>query len=1012
MNPLFKKIAFVTLIYLLSVNNVLIAQNPSQIDVLTTEEGLIFRDVTSIAQDINKTMWFGTDLGLVRYDGYNFKVYNADKSNPYYIEEELITGELVYDGKTNELWYMANDKLFKMQLSTDKVTAYGASHNIKGKVLRLLKNIDGSIWIITDDFLTVNNGNAKQYLQKLVDGVFEIKASIPRNKYAFCRLTGDGKGNVLWSSPFESLKFDADGHLLKTFKLSSYTWHGDELNFTVSFYDDDGTHYYFPQKERGIYSFNETDLSSKLFFKNKNQFYYAINDHQEHLWFAGNKELYRLNYDGEFTDFTAQLQSRFDYTKINDIFLGANKLLWVATDNGLFKIRIGEELFKPLFKSNNDGWGNTMRGIFEDANGTIYARSENKNQLYYRTIGGHVDSLNIQLDSLSLIGLKYIANFYALDAAKQNVFTIGESLLKINLKDGTTKSYDEFKPLITYKGENPLIKLKNGKLLFGQSLTRLVLFDPKTEKSHLVFKEDEVKTDIADFRYFKESKTDSVFWIGTQNDGLLKVHFSGRIEKTYNTTSAPYISRNFILVIEEEPNGSLWVGTYGGGLNHISADGKSVKIYNKTQGLPDKNIVGILTDENNSLWISTYNGLSHFDKKSEIFQNFYTEDGLTHFEFNYSSFFKDSRGNFYFGGMNGVNEFKPNEILKNTEPPKLHLLSISGYNSKENLSFKTDYIQTAFTEFDVSPYVQYFQIDWTMPSYFQNLKNTYSTKLEGFENHWFYRGNVASLGYNQLPAGSYVLKIKGKDSRGNESATILSIPIEVRQIFYKKWWFIFLVMLAIIGFMYAIFRYRFEQALIMERLRTKISSDLHDDVGSLLSGLAMQTELMEMNASEADRFKLQKIASISRNAISQMRDLVWSIDSRRETVKDLIERMQELAEEVLLPKNISFQIDSAGVKHLNRKLVAQTKQNVFMIYKEAITNILRHSDASHVAISISSQTRGCDIIIKDNGSFKKNYKSTGFGLANMVMRARKLKGKIHFEKVKGFGVHLHLPFHL
>jgi len=127
-----------------------------------------------------------------------------------------------------------------------------------------------------------------------------------------------------------------------------------------------------------------------------------------------------------------------------------------------------------------------------------------------------------------------------------------------------------------------------------------------------------------------------------------------------------------------------------------------------------------------------------------------------------------------------------------------------------------------------------------------------------------------------------------------------------------------LLLLTIAGIAYSIFRYRLQQALAMERLRTKISSDLHDDVGSLLSGLAMQTELMEINASETDKFKLQKIAGISRNAISQMRDLVWSIDSRRETVEDLLERMRELAEELLLPKDISFQMDSFNVKNPNK----------------------------------------------------------------------------------------------
>lgn len=1002
--------AFIAGLLLVSCNGY--AQNSSQIDVLTTDQGLLFRDITSVTQDASDAMWIGTDLGLVRYDGYNFKVYNSDKNNPFFIEEELLNGELVFDKNADELWYMANEKLFKLQLSTDHVMAFNASHNIKGQVLRLLKNQDDSIWIITNDFLTIESGKARQYLQKLENGKFKVIHSVTSDINRAAGLVNDKEGHVLWSSPQGSLKFDAQGNKLSTLHFPNFNWNGVETQFTVSFYASDTNHYFFPQKKQGIFTFNETDLSSKRIFESDHQFYFAIEDHQQQIWFAGTEELYLMNTDGQFIDYTAQLKARLEYSKINALFIDANNLLWVATDNGLFKIRIGEKLFEPLFKSVNEGWGNTMRGIFEDANGTIYTKCENQNKLYYKTMNGKVDTLQIKLSKQALESFQYTATFFVLDSTKHHVFTLGETLLKINLKDGTTKSYNEFKQFITFKGQNPIIKLKDGRLLFGQTLKRLVLFDPETETSKFVFEDSKIETDIADFRYFKESKTDSIVWIGTQNDGLIKIHLNGTIENKITTETEPSISRNYILVIEEDKNSNLWVGTYGGGLNFISKDEKSVIAYRKSQGLPDNNIVGIINDEDNNLWISTYNGLSHFDTSTQVFQNFYMEDGLTHYEFNYNSFFKDSKGNFYFGGMNGLNAYKPIEVLKESESPNLRLLGVSGYNTKDQNRFYKDYSQEEFTNLQVSPYDQYFEINWSMPSYFQNQKNTYSTKLEGFENRWFYQGNNSSIRYNQLPAGDYILKVKGKDSRGNQSENILSIPITVKQIFYKQLWFLALVVLSIIGITYLIFRYRLQQVLAMERLRTKISSDLHDDVGSLLSGLAMQTELMEINASEADKTKLQKIAGISRNAISQMRDLVWSIDSRRETTNDLIERIQEMAEELLLPKDISFEFHHNNIKYPNRKLASQVRQNLFLIYKESITNILRHSDATHVEISISNHKTGCEFVISDNGSEKECYKSTGLGLANMQLRAEAIKASFTFKKVNGFSVSLHLPFSL
>jgi len=124
-----------------------------------------------------------------------------------------------------------------------------------------------------------------------------------------------------------------------------------------------------------------------------------------------------------------------------------------------------------------------------------------------------------------------------------------------------------------------LIKLRNGKLLFGQSLSQLALFDIENETSTLLFKDSKIDDDISDYRYFEESKTDSLIWIGTQNMGYLKFISVVRLEKKYSTETTPNISRNCVLAIEEDTDGSLWAGTYGGGLNHISADGNKVKTF-------------------------------------------------------------------------------------------------------------------------------------------------------------------------------------------------------------------------------------------------------------------------------------------------------------------------------------------------------------------------------------------------------------------------------------------------
>ncbi len=181
--------------------NGLHSQNILQIEALTTEQGLTFRDVRAIAQDTFGLMWFGTQQGLNRYDGYTFKVYNSNKDNTNFIEREKISAQIKIIKSTNELWYVANEHIFKLNLETDNINSYTESNGIKGDVLFLHQDDKEQIWIVTDDYWTATEGNAKQYLQKF-DGKnsFKIIAEVKRGTREFTHITSDRENNILWGT--------------------------------------------------------------------------------------------------------------------------------------------------------------------------------------------------------------------------------------------------------------------------------------------------------------------------------------------------------------------------------------------------------------------------------------------------------------------------------------------------------------------------------------------------------------------------------------------------------------------------------------------------------------------------------------------------------------------------------------------------------------------------------------------------------------------------------------------
>jgi len=381
---------------------------------------------------------------------------------------------------------------------------------------------------------------------------------------------------------------------------------------------------------------------------------------------------------------------------------------------------------------------------------------------------------------------------------------------------------------------------------------------------------------------------------------------------------------------------------------------------------------------------------------------------LSNNEFNYTSFYKDRRGRLWFGGMNGVQYFNPVEILEQKPNPPMSFTGFSKYNRLlDSLETKVLGDQDLAPVF-ISPFDSYFQFTWTLPNYFKPERNRYYAWLEGVEKDWSFVGTIPTIRFHKLPAGDFVLHIKGADSKGNWSATELRVPIHVKPFFFSTWWFIIGCILLIGGLIYAFARYRIQQLLEMERMRTRIAGDLHDEVGSMLSGLAMQAEIMELDLEKSDPKRLRRISEISRLTLSKMRDVVWSIDSRRDQVKDLLDRMRENAEEMLTPRDVIFYFD-LGELPLEKKLPVDQRQHLFLFFKEAITNIVKHSSASEVTIRFGQFTDHFELSVHDNGtSVSTNPPSSGFGLQNLEMRAKKLGATFLLSREDGFKVGLQM----
>jgi nitrate/nitrite-specific signal transduction histidine kinase len=283
-------------------------------------------------------------------------------------------------------------------------------------------------------------------------------------------------------------------------------------------------------------------------------------------------------------------------------------------------------------------------------------------------------------------------------------------------------------------------------------------------------------------------------------------------------------------------------------------------------------------------------------------------------------------------------------------------------------------------------------------------RNKYAYRLIGFDNDWIYTKN-RSVVYTNLNPGTYLFEVKASNNDGIWNETGTSIKIIVAAPFWMTWWFYLFVILFVITLFYFFYKVRINKLIAMERLRTKIASDLHDEIGSSLTKISINAGLLnyEQNKNEISK-RLKNIENTSREVISSMSDIIWSIDARKDKLSELISRMKNTAFDILGDKDIGIEFD-INVPQKDIKLPLRFRENIFLIFKEAINNCAKHSNTDKVLVQFIINNNQIKLLISDNGiGMDEIDLNKGNGLQNMKMRAKAIKGEIHYLNKNGFSI--------
>lgn len=980
------------------------AQSPLKPGTLTTEDGLGFRRVTAVAQDSRGLLWFGTSQGLEQYNGTAFLRFGNSKQADFPFAGSNITDESLVALNDSTFWLLADDKLYAFNPRTFAYRDISATTGINGTFCTLRRGADGKIWAVVDD-------NQQQYLLcwDTAGRLHRVATSEHRRK-AFTSIAPDTSGNVWWSTITDGLRlYSPDGTLLHAGKPDSFVWYDTKMYFTPLYADSRGRVFVFPKSVNQIWEYHPAERRYTVLADHLPELaYYAREDSRGNIWFALHKGLlcWNTGTGSSWTDYSTAAHSVLQYSKIHGLFEDRTHLLWVATDNGLLQLPVRQHIFKNHFQVPGALWGNALRGIFEDRDGNIYFYCETGATGLHRlnTRTGDIRPFSpFQNADRSRFVLEGTQSF-VVDTATNTVWTLTDQVLRINLTTGTGTVVADVKNWVDKNLRNPFIRLRDGRFLLGGNLGKLVVFDAETtEQQHLQIAERGSKTTC-----FLENNDGSI-WVGTEN-GLFRIRRDGTVLSRFSTNTTPALSSNYLLALHADTAGRLWIGTFGGGLHCLEPDGKTMRLFTRNEGLCDDNIATILEDANGNIWAGTYNGLACYRPQTGFFQNFFEEDGLPNNEFNYASALKDRSGRLWFGGMNGLTTFSPQNILPAAQNPPLCLTRFSKYNQRTGSveTRQSDGAGMLPEPIVIAPTDDWFEFGWALPNYFKPAQHQYYVWLEGLEKDWSSLGSRPSVRYNRLPAGDYTLHVRSVDSRGNLSTGELAIPILVRPFFYQTWWFYLLMCAATGALVFFAARYRLLRRLDMERLRNRIAGDLHDEVGSMLAGLAMQAELLELSAPPKEGARLHQISTVSRAAVSKLRDLVWGLDSRRDRMKDLLDRMREQAAELLSPAGILCHFE-VGKLPLDKNIPVDVRQHLFLIFKEALTNVLRHSQTKAVFVRIGNTDGHLELVVRDPGPAKATTPHTnGFGLVSMAMRARKLGARLEVSREAGYEVRVRM----
>ncbi|WP_224996965.1 sensor histidine kinase [Cesiribacter sp. SM1] len=761
----------------------------------------------------------------------------------------------------------------------------------------------------------------------------------------------------------------------------------------------------------GVPTFRKQNSTYEPLLKNwqSNENYVYLKDSREIVW-AGSEILLALYPDSSsFTLIPEVKASRYgiEYNRIFCLAEDRDKTIWIGTDNGVYYFNPDKQHFYraplPSFP-HGDAVPLLPSDFLQTSSGEIWVSTLNRGILTYDSQLKPVRQLSLgndaQAGSLQL---------WCLAQDQQGNIWAGSqagTLLKIDTNGRSSYLRPD---LLAGQTITKAAPDGSGKLWLGTDQGQLFSFDPATETLLKLNLGEATGSTGRIIRILAEQP--HYVWVATSRGGMFKINKQTlALTERYHTSSSPFaLLSNELGDMQWSDSSSLLISSIAG-LHLLDIHQKTGKVFTTADGLPANAIINVVATGKGEFFVTPQNSLSRWNLNTGRLTTYGARDGLANDPYGFSASLRLRDGKILIGSMNGILYFHPDSLSSTQPPAEVLITGLSIYGKP----VKLDSALSRNGEILLHHRQNFFTIDYASLNYYDDNRISYYYQLEGVDADWVAAGPNRSANYTNIESGNYRFKVKAEKDNGASTIHEASLAISIDQPFWQSWWFRSLLVLLVAGLGFILYRIRIGRLLALQNMRTQISRDLHDDMGSTLSTInilsAMVQQQIRKDPAQA-QLQLEKISDYSQRMMESMDDIVWAINPLNDAAQNLVARMRVFCSEILEPKGISFTF-SLDDRVSALRLPLAVKHNCFMIFKEAVNNAAKYAQCQSLEISLTIQKKQLHLLISDNGrGFDTNLPPEGNGLLNMQARARAIHGELEIisKKCSGTTISLKAP---